>query len=257
MRKRHLAPLALLTGVLLSACADDVTAPTPAATEPTASADAYISGSFTKIAITTPTTTYYSLGVGGVKQMYGRLYYSNGGYISSSPYASWSSVDPCIAKVTSAYPSWGKVTGIKSGTVYIIASAWGKADSVKVTVTGTGNLDSGCYTRWWTWNYNDPSFTASPATSYSVKSGETLRKLVTFAPKSSIKVGYTYNLITEMWYSGGGKLNGEPYVTYSTQNGAVATIDAKTGVVKGRAVGKTKAFAKLGSMADTVPIIIQ
>jgi hypothetical protein len=255
MRPRPFAPLALAISLLASACADDVTAPTPAADAP-AVASPYISGSFQRIVITTPSTSYYSMGVGGVKQMYGRLYYTSGS-ISSSPYASWSSVDPCVAKVSSVSPTWGKVTGIKSGTVYIIASAWGKADTVKVTVTGTGNLDSGCYTRWWTWNYNDASFTATPATSYSVKSGEVLKKLVTFAPKSSIKVGYTYNLLTEMWYSGGGKLKGEPYVTYTTQNGLIATIDAKTGVVRGRAVGKTKAIAKLGSMSDTVPIIIQ
>ena len=160
--------------------------------------------------------------------------------------------------MTTTSPSWGKVTGVKSGTTLLIATAFGKSDTVKVTVTGTGNLDSGCYTRLWTFNTNDVSFTGTPATSYSVRSGETLRKVVLFAPKTPAKVGYTKKLISELWYSSGGKLNGVPYVTFTSTDGSVASIDYRSGIATGRKIGRTKIIVRMGtSMADTVPLYVQ
>lgn len=257
MRSRFLLPCALVGGSLLAACSNDV------ATSPTAEAaavNASVSSgeTFSRIGITNPSTTYYSMGVGAVKQMYATLYYSKGGTLAGVPYAAWMAVDPCIAKVTTAYPSWGKVTGVKSGTTLIIATAWGKADTVKVTVSGTGNLDPYCYTRLWTFNTSDVSFTGTPATSYSVKSGETLKKVVLFAPKYPIKVGQTIKLVSELWYSGGGKLNGVPYVNYTSTDGSVATIDYRTGYATGRKIGRTKIIVRMGTnMADTVPLYVQ
>jgi len=258
MRSRFLLPCALLGSSLLAACSDD-TATTPNGEAPPV-ANALTTGEkFSYIKITSPTTTTYSLGVGGIKQMYAKLYFSLGGVLSSTPYATWYSVDPCIAKVTSASPSWGKVTGVKYGTTKVIVTYGGKADTVKVSVTGTGNLDSGCYTRLWTFNTSDVSFTGTPATSYYVKSGEVLKKLVLFAPKdyTSWYVGKQKYVIGELWYNYGGKLNGRPYVSFMSTDGSVASIDPKTGYVIARKVGRTKLIMSLGNKADTIPLYVK
>ena len=256
MRSRFLLPCALVGSSLLAACADNTTA--PSAEAPAVNAAVRSGESFVRVGITNPSTTYYSMGVGAVKQMYATLYYSRGGTLPGVPYTAWMSVDPCIAKVTTSYPSWGKVTGVKSGTTRIISTAFGKADTVKVTVTGTGNLDPYCYTRLWTFNTSDVSFTGTPATSYSVKSGETLRKVVLFAPKYPITVGKTIKLVSELWYSSGGKLNGVPYVTFTSTDGSVASIDYRTGYATGRKIGRTKIIVRMGTnMADTVPLYVK
>jgi hypothetical protein len=253
MRPRYIVALATL-GVF-TAC-NDATAPREPLRAPSdLNASVRTGEKFTKIAITSPNVTATTMYVGAYKQMYATLYYSLGGTLAGVPYAQWSSVDPCIASVTSASPSWGRVKGVKAGKTKIIASAWGKADTITVTVSGTGNTDPNCYTRTWSFNTSDVSFTGTPATSYGVKTGETLKKLVLFAPKYPMKVGGTLKLVSELWYSGGGKLNGVPYVNFSSTNGAVATVDYRSGYVSAKSVGRTKMIVRLGTnMADTVPL---
>lgn len=256
MRSRFLLPSAVLATSFLAACSDDI-ATTPNGEAPKVDAAVSTGERYSRIVITTPSTTTYSMTVGGVKQMYSKLIYSSGGYLPGVPYATWTSVDPCIAKVTSASPSWGKVTGIKSGTTKIIASAWGKADTVTVTVTGTGNLNSSCYTQLWSFNTNDVSFTGTPATSYGVKSGETLRKLVLFAPKETWPIGRQRSVIGELWYSGGGKLNAKGYANFMSTDGSVASIDYRSGLVTTKKAGRTKLILSLGNMRDTVPLYVK
>jgi hypothetical protein len=257
MRKHTLASVALLGTLVVTAC-------TEAPLEPSILEEAgpnlsvTTGETFSYIKITSPSSSTTSLTVGGSTQMAGTLFYSKGGTLPAVPYAQWRSTDPCVATVTNASPSWGLVKGMKSGTTRIIAEAWGKADTVTVTVTGTGDLSPGCADQQWVWDYKDVSFTGSPATKYHVASGERLRQVVLFAgpkPDYTIKRRARVTLTSELWYNKGGKLNGSGYVTFSTLDSSVATISS-TGELRGRGVGRTKVIARLGTMTDTVPIYV-
>jgi hypothetical protein len=80
---------------------------------------------------------------------------------------------------------------------------------------------------------------------------------VLLAPKSPIAVGGKVTLRSELWYSKGGKLNGVNYVTFSTSDGSIATINSK-GVAVGRKAGRVKVIARLGTtFADTVPLYVK
>jgi uncharacterized protein YjdB len=267
MRSRSLVPARFILrttltsvalGGALAACQDGSPSPTGPGAASLAPRASVTTGEVpVRLGITNPSASTYSLAAGSSKQMSGTIYYSKGGTLPSSPYAAWSSSDPCVATVTSAYPSWGKVVGVAPGTARIIASAWGHADTVTVTVTGTGTASSACYSRLWTFNLNDASFTGTPATSYLVKAGEHLSKLVLFAPKDSLAVGTTRKLVGEMWYDQGGKLNGLGYVNFTSTDGSVAAVDFQNGVVTPKARGRTKVIMHLGNMADTVPVYVR
>ena len=250
----------LAGGALLTACADTTTA--PEATRPAPASAAIRTGeTFKYIAVTNPTTTTYSLAVGASKQMGATLYYSLGGTLSSVPYATWYSVDPCVASVTSASPSWGLVKGVTAGTTLIITTAWGKSDSVKVTVTGTGNTDLTCAARLWTFNWSDLSFTGTPLTSYTKwpATGATMTKLVTYGWRDSLTVGQARDIKSELFYTDGTRLNAETYgARYISTNGAVATVNSTTGLVTAVAKGRTKIIQALGSSKkDTIPVFVK
>jgi hypothetical protein len=258
MRSRSLVPAMLVLVTAATACGDAATAPNAIGPSATPSASVRTGETFRKIAITSPSVSALSLTTGTIKQMAGTLYYSLGGTLPSSPYAAWSSSDPCVATVTSAYPSWGKVTAVAPGTARIIASVWGKADTVTVTVTGTGTPSQACYDKLWYFNTSDVSFTGTPSTSYHVSAGETLKKVVLFAPKDTLTVSELRTLSSELWYSAGGKLNGVPYVNFTSTDAGVATVDFQKGVVTARAPGRTKLIVRLGTnMADTVPVFVK
>jgi hypothetical protein len=262
MRHSILASVALLGTLGLAACEDNPMGveQQPALAETGPSLAVSSGESFSYIKITNPSTATASLAPGGTLQMGGTLFYSAGGTLSSNPYAQWRSTDVCVATVTNAYPSWGLVKGLKSGTTKIIAEAWGKADTVTVTVSGTNYPSSSCYDAQWSWNYNDVSFTGTPSTSYGTAGGEALKKLVLFAgpkPDYTILVAGKVTLRSELWYSLGGKLNGKGYVTFSVTDGSVASITSG-GVVTGLKPGRTKVIARLGSTyADTVPLYVK
>ena len=262
MTLRKLAPIVIVGGALLTACSDVSTAPMAEETvEPGAVNAAIRSGETYKyIAIKDPSTTTYSMAVGASKQMLATLYYSLGGTLSSNPYATWYSVDPCVATVTTASPSWGMVKGVKAGTTMIIATAWGKSDTVTVSVTGTGNLDLTCETRLWTFNWSDVSFTGTPQGTYTKMptTGATISKVVTFGWKDTLTVGQTRDLKGELWYTDGTKLNAESYgARYISTNGTVATVSSISGLVTAVAKGRTKIIQTLGSKADTVPVFVR
>jgi hypothetical protein len=256
MNKAVLKTAAVIGGLLVVGCSESpVAVERPTVGEPNAAVKTGEAFEFIKI----DNSSSLSLAVGGTAKMAGTLHYSLGGTLPSSPYASWTSTDNCVATVSSAYPSWGTVKGVKSGTAKIIASAWGKADTVTVTVTGTGNLDAKCAENEWSWNYRDVSFTGSPAKSYGVKAGEKLKQVVLFAgpsPDYTIAPGASVTLRSELWYNKGGKLNGRKYVSFSTTDGSVATVSNR-GVVHGIAPGRVKVIARLGEFADTVPLYVK
>jgi hypothetical protein len=260
MKRAALVPVVLVGAVLVTACSENVVgvdSPGLTASEPSLAVSA--GEVYSHIKITNPSVKSVSMTVGGSRQMSGTLYYSAGGKLPSAPYAQWRSTDPCVATVTNLSPSWGLVRGVKSGTTRIIAETWGKADTVTVSVTGTGDLDPGCADRQWSWNWSDVSFTGTPATSYGVAPGETLRQVVFFAgprPDWTLLTGKQVTLRSELWYSRGGKLNGRGYVTFSSLDHSVATISSR-GVVTGRGAGRTKLIARLGTLADTVPIHVR
>ena len=93
MRSRFLLPCALAGGSLLAACSNDV-ATSPTTEAPAVNAAVRSGESFSRIVVTNPSTSYYSMGVGAVKQMYSTLYYSSGGTLPGVPYAAWHAVDP-------------------------------------------------------------------------------------------------------------------------------------------------------------------
>jgi hypothetical protein len=261
MRNTTVASVVLLGSILAVGCEQTPTgiqSPALAASDP---ALAVTSGeTFSHILISQPSAKSLSLAVGASSQMASTLHYNRGGTLPSAPYAQWRSTDPCVATVTNASPSWGMVRGVKSGTTRIISEAWGKADTITVTVTGTGDLDPTCASRQWVWNSRDVSFTGSPASSYGVASGEKLRRVVLFAgprPDYTLDAGGKVTLRSELWYDKGGKLNGRGYVVFSSTDESVATINSK-GVVTARGSGRTKIIARLGTtLADTVPLYVR
>jgi hypothetical protein len=258
---RKLAVAGIVLGVVLATgCEEIPTTVHPADLAPSDASLAVRTGeTFTHIGITTPSTSSISLGVGSTSQMAATLHYSRGGFLPAVPYAQWRSTDDCVATVTSASPSWGLVRGVQAGTVRIVASAWGKADTVTVTVRGSGNLDPKCADRQWLWDYKDASFTGTPVTTNTVASGETLRRLVLFAgprPDYTIDRRQRVTLQAELWYNRGGKLMANSFVSFTSTDESVATVSS-AGVVRGRNSGRTKIIARLGQYADTVPMYVR
>jgi hypothetical protein len=262
MRNVTIASVVLLGSVLAAACNES-----PVSTDTTLLAGNQPSlglsagETFSSILITNPTTTTFALAPGGSKQMSATLKYSLGGTLAGVPYATWRSSDDCIATVTSASPSWGLVRGVASGTALIIAEAWGKADTVQVTVSGTAPLSQACLDAAWSWDYTDESFTEAPltGTQYKLagpKAGEKLTQVVLFAPKDSVPVAGTVQIASELRYDLGGKLNAKGYVVFSVLDGAVAKVGL-TGKVTALAPGRTKVIARLGEFADTVPVYVR
>ena len=260
MRFTHIAPAIVLGTVLLNGCGESPVAVEPSMLSESEPSLAVRTGeTLSKLVIKDPSTSAFTLGLGDSKQMSATLMYSRGGTLSSAPYATWRSSDNCVATVTSASPSWGRVRGVRSGTALIISEAWGKADTVKVTVSGSNYPTKACYDAEWSWDYSDVSFTGSPASSYTVRAGEALRKLVLFAGPNSnytIGVGAQAPLRGEMWYSKGGKLNAAGYATFAVTDGSVADINRK-GVVTGLKAGRTKVIVRLGEFSDTVPLYVR
>jgi hypothetical protein len=245
-------------GFLMAACADSATEPTSnvnALVDTEASLAVRTGEVFSRTAINGLTSR--SLTVGSTLQLSNTLYYSLGGTLSGIPYSSWRSTDPCVVTVTSASPSWGNLKGISAGSAKVIATAFGKSDTVSVTVTGDGNLDSKCS------NVIEPLPSSNysmgtPATRYGTKAGEKPTRIVLFAPPSPLAVGTKQKLVAEMWYSAGGKLLANTYVTFETTDGAIATVvtgsGATNGTVTARKVGAARIIARLGQFADTVMV---
>jgi hypothetical protein len=130
-----------------------------------------------------------------------------------------------------------------------------------VTVDGPSDPSSACYSREWSWNYDDVSFTGTPLNSsdWFLAGGERLKQVVLFAgpkPDYTIRRDTKVTLHSELWYDKGGRIGGRGYVTFSVTDGSIATINAK-GVVKGRKAGRTKVIARLGTFADTVPLYVR
>jgi hypothetical protein len=251
---------AVLTGITVAACTDTPTGLDGLPPGSTPSPAIAAGETFSHISITSPSTPTFSMEVASSRQMSATLHYSAGGTLASAPYAQWRSSDECIATVTNASPSWGLVRAVTAGTTRIIAEAWGRADTVTVTVTGSGNSDPGCYERQWIWDYEDVSFTGAPAKRYRVRAGEKVDRVVLFAaprPDYTLSVGRRITLRSELWYDQGGRLNGRGFVVFSTTDGSVATITPR-GVVTALQPGRTKIIARLGSSyADTIPLHVR
>lgn len=216
---------------------------------------------FSFITIDDPAEASVSMTEGSTSQMLATLHYSLGGTLLGVPYANWRSSDNCVATVSSALPSWGLVTGVAAGTAHIIVESWGKSDTVSVTVAGPSAPSAACYENDWSWNYNDVSFTGTPRTpkKWSVGAGEKLVRVVLFAgpkPDYTILRGAKTTLKSEMWYDRGGKTGGKGYVVFSVTEGSVASVN-NLGVVTGLNPGRTKVIARLGTLADTVPIYVR
>jgi hypothetical protein len=261
MRKQLLAVCVLMASVLASACEEIPTGTSdPGLLDGHAQRAVSAGEAFTHIGITTPDTDALAMTVGETRPFSARLFYSAGGYLPSSPYAQWRSTDPCVATVTNTSPRWGVVTGLRAGTTRIIAEAWGSADTVTVTVSGDEDLDPGCDDRQWLWDYDDVSFTANYAKPYGVAPGEKLVRLVLFArprPDYTIATGQKSTLRSELWYDGGGKLNGKKWVQFRSTDASVAQVTSRGGTVTGVAPGRTKIIASLGQFSDTVPLYVR
>jgi hypothetical protein len=259
MRKVPLAAAVLFGSVVLTACDEIPTSVEQSLSPSEADLSVRTGEAFSHVQITNPSGGTATVAVGGSTQMAARLFYSRGGSLAGAPYTQWRSTDDCVATVTSASPSWGLVRGVSAGTTLIIAEAWGSADTVTVTVSGSGNLDASCADRQWSWDYNKPSFTGTPVKRNTVAPGEVVRSLVLFAgprPDYTLSRGQKVTLKSELWYNRGGKLKANSFVSFTSTDGAVATVTAK-GVVRAQGSGRTKIIARLGQFADTVPIYVR
>ena len=266
MSARKLSALVLLASALVSACADhdDSASTAPEAEQPAPVSAAIRTGErFVRVGITNPAATSYSLSVGASKQMAATMYYNLGGTLDSKPYATWHSVNPCVASVSTSFLTKGLVKGVRAGSTKIIVTAFGKSDTVDVTVSGAGNLDVTCEQRVWGFNFKDISFTTKPAPYYPYPrmpvTGAKIRRLVTFGWTDTLAVGQRRDIKSELHYTDDAKLNAEPYgARYLSTNGAVATVNSTTGLVVAVAKGRTTIIQKLGnSLADTIPVIVR
>jgi len=252
MRSRNFASIVLLGGAFLTACADSTTAPKDEA--PDVNAAVRTGERLSRVVIRVPgsqtSSTSIRLRVGESIQLSSMLYYSRGGSLKGTPYVQWGTQNGCIATVTNTQSSRGKIRGTKAGTVRIIAEFAGKADTVNVTVQGSGNADPNCERRRATANKNDES-NGTPARSYHVRAGEKLVKVVLFKPRGEVKVGKSLTLVAEFWYNRGGKLLGNRYIGFSSLNTQVATVE-RGGKVTPRSAGTAKMAIRLGQFADTV-----
>jgi len=252
MRSRNLASIVLLGGAFLTACADSTTAPQNEAPDVNAAVRGgeKLSRVVIRVPSSQPSSTSIRLNVGQSVQLSSMLYYSRGGSLSGTPYVQWGKQDGCTAMVTNTRSSRGKINGVKAGTVRIIAEFAGKADTVNVTVRGSGNADPSCERRRAESNKNDAS-NGTPAKSYRVRAGERLSKVVLFKPRGDVRVGRSMTLVAELWYNRGGRLLGNRYLGFTSLDTRVATV-ARGGKVTPRSAGTARMAVRLGQFADTV-----
>lgn len=243
MRPRILASAAVLGAAFLSACTDTSTAPEADKAEVNA---AVRNGERLSRVVLSASKT--SVRVGQSASISSRMYFSRGGTLAGGGFVRYSSTEPCVAVAFR-----GGFRGVKAGTSLIIGEFAGKADTVKVTVTGGGNTDPGCEKRYTVGGPNDES-NGTPTGRNTVKSGEKMTKLVLFAPRGALRVGSTITLVSEMWYNRGGRYNAAPFVTYRSTNPDVASVAVKGGKVTARRVGSTRVISRLGQFADTVMV---
>jgi hypothetical protein len=245
-RARRLAPAALLLSAAvasLAACGDAATAPEAAR----ASAAVQMGERLVGVVVTTPQA---QIGVGASVTLKTTLRFHLGGTLSGNGWASWASSDPCVATV-----KLGVVQGVAAGTALIIAQRNAFADTVKITVTGTTNLDPTCASRYVVGGPTDES-NGTPLGRNTVTSGETMTKLVLYAPRAALRVGSTYQLASEMWYNRGGRYDGTKWLSFRSTNPAAASVAPMGGLVTARGVGTTRVIATLGQYADTVLVTV-
>jgi uncharacterized protein YjdB len=173
-----------------------------------------------------------------------------GGTLTGNGWVSWASSDPCVATV-----KLGVVKAVAAGTALIIGQRGAFADTVKVTVTGGGNLDPSCATRYTVGGPNDES-NGTPLGRNTVTSGEKMTKLVLYAPRGALRVGTAYQLASEMWYDRGGRYDGTKWLTFRSTNPTAASVASPGGLVTARGVGTTRVIATLGQYADTVLVTV-
>jgi hypothetical protein len=241
MRPRIFASAALLGATFLSACTDASTAPEAETAEVNA---AVRNGERLSRVVLSASRT--SVRVGQSAAISAKMYFSRGGTLPGGGFVRYASTEPCVAAAFR-----GGFRGIKAGTALIIGEFAGKSDTVKVTVTGSGNTDPNCEKRYTVGGPNDES-NGSPAGRNTVKSGEKMTRLVLFAPKGALRVGSAITLVSEMWYNRGGRYNAVNFATYRSTNPSVASVATKGGKVTARAAGTTKVISRLGQFADTV-----
>jgi len=92
--------------------------------------------------------------------------------------------------------------------------------------------------------------------SAAVRTGERLTGIVITTGRRTVEPGAVLQLRSQMTFSGGGTLDGAPYVRWASSNPEVAQVSAKTGLVTGIALGTASVVVSFGGKADTAQVAV-
>ena len=142
-------------------------------------------------------------------------------------YVAWSSLNPSIATVSIT----GLVTAVAPGTAIIRATVESKTGDATLAVSA-------------------PQLAAPTAPS----PGPTATVLVTI-DSASLQAGHTAHATAVAKDASGTVLSGKT-PTWASQNTAIATVDATTGVVTGVSAGTTRIQAKIDTIIGSAPLTV-
>jgi hypothetical protein len=245
MRSREGALVAAMF-LLAAACTEPSTSP-PARVG--ANASVRTGEKLRRVVITAPGA---ELAVGGALPLSSRMFFSRGGEMPGAPYVRWASSNACIAAVASGAASGTELRGVRRGTVDVIASFAGKADTIRVTVTGDSSAAAECEARRST--RADDESDGQPSARLGVRAGERVTRVVLFNEPGMLMRGDSLLLTSELWFSGGGRLRGPPRVRFASLDAAVARVDERTGWVRGVGSGPARITVRFAALADTIEV---
>ena len=188
-----------------------------------------------------------AVAVGGALALSSRMYFSRGGELPGTPYVRWSSSDPCVAEVSA-----GVVRGVRGGSATIVARFAGLADTAHVTVAGDSTADPGCEARALAGATDESDGT--PSLRFGARPGERLRRVVLFRAAGPLAAGDSVRLVSELWFSRGGRLSGAERVRFRSLDGAVACVGERSGWLRARGDGVARLVAEFAGRADTVEV---
>lgn len=192
------------------------------------------------------------LTAGGALPLSSRMFFSRGGEMPGAPYVRWSSSNACIASVAGGAANGTELRGLRRGTVEVIASFAGKADTLRVTVTGDSTAAADCEARR-TARADDES-DGQPSARLRVRAGERVTRVVLFNEPGTLMRGDSLLLTSELWFSGGGRLRGPPRVRFSSLDVGVAQVNERSGWVRGLAPGVARIAVRFSALADTIEV---
>lgn len=219
MSRSTLLSRLLFAGIVAAAACQDSTGGSLTPTDPTSA-----NGVVASINVLLPS---YSLAAGKTMQAKAELVDSNDQVISGGTFT-WSTDNSAVATVSSS----GVVTGVKSGTVHVLASSSGKTGtSGTLTITGTST-----------------GTTTTTTTTASVAS------VTVTLNSSALTVGQATQANAVVKDSAGNVLTGRT-LTWTSSNTSVATVSS-SGYVTAKGAGSASITATTGGKSGSAPLSV-